>query len=81
MYLFQNESYESNMISDQLSQGLSKIKSRLVINSLLPMHQGPFTCVATAGSKSSMAVTNLLVTQGNYYHSYNSTLFFNYFFF
>lgn len=59
------------MINDQLSQGLSKIKSRLVINNLLPMHQGPFTCVATAGSKSSMAVTNLLVTQGGFYYVFD----------
>ncbi|GLV36990.1 Ecdysone-inducible gene L2 [Carabus blaptoides fortunei] len=62
--LTENDSYESNMISDTINQGLSKIKSRLIINSLLPVHQGPFTCVATSGSQTALATTNIFVLQG-----------------
>lgn len=64
IFFQQNDSYESNMISDSINQGLSKIKSRLIINSLLPVHQGPFTCVATSGSKTALATTNIFVVQG-----------------
>jgi hypothetical protein len=49
------------MISEIPSQGLGKIRARLVINYLLPVHSGRFTCVASSGSKVATADTTIYV--------------------
>lgn len=62
----QNESFETNAINDNPSQGMAKTKSRLVINSAIPIHEGTFTCLAESGSQIATAKTKLyLLRNGN----------------
>ncbi|KAF2896358.1 hypothetical protein ILUMI_09821 [Ignelater luminosus] len=64
--LTENESFETNAINDNPSQGMAKTKSRLVINSAIPMHEGTFTCLAESGSQIASAQTKLhLVRNGS----------------
>lgn len=60
--LTENESYESNMIPENLNKGMSKTKSRLIINGLLPMHQGSISCIATSGVKTAYSVSTIIAS-------------------
>ncbi|XP_063927272.1 neural/ectodermal development factor IMP-L2-like [Zophobas morio] len=59
--LTEHQSYDTNTISEVPSQGLGKIRGRLVINYLLPVHAVTFTCVAQSGSKVATADTTIYV--------------------
>ncbi|XP_031341702.1 neural/ectodermal development factor IMP-L2-like [Photinus pyralis] len=60
--LTENESFETNAINDVPSHGIAKAKSRLVINSVLPIHEGTFTCLAESGSEIASTKTKLYVS-------------------
>ncbi|KAK5643519.1 hypothetical protein RI129_007364 [Pyrocoelia pectoralis] len=59
--LTENESFETNSIDENRLQGTAKTKSRLIINSALPIHEGTFTCLAESGSQIASTKTNLYV--------------------
>lgn len=42
---------------------MAKVKTRLVINHALPIHQGTFTCLAESASQIATAQTKLIVTR------------------
>lgn len=57
--------YENSVIANT---AIAKIKSRLIINSVLPVHQGVIACFAESGAKSQIASTSLyVISQGNMY--------------
>ncbi|KAF7283184.1 hypothetical protein GWI33_001247 [Rhynchophorus ferrugineus] len=59
----ENESFESSNVINH-SPGLGKVASRLVINYILPRHEGKYYCVAEAGSLRDSAFTDLIVPNG-----------------
>lgn len=59
----QNESYDSNSIIDNPLRGMAKVKTRLVINHILPIHRGTYTCLAESGSQIVTAESELHVAK------------------
>ncbi|KAK9887317.1 hypothetical protein WA026_021625 [Henosepilachna vigintioctopunctata] len=53
--------YENNIVTETISQGLAKVKSRLILNYLLPVHEGTFRCLAQGGSEKAVAESRLFV--------------------
>ncbi|KYB26923.1 Neural/ectodermal development factor IMP-L2-like Protein [Tribolium castaneum] len=73
--LTEHQSFESNMISETPSEGLGKIKARLVINYLLPVHSGRFTCVAESGSKIVTADSTIyVIKKEGFEHNFTQVL-------
>ncbi|XP_030757258.1 neural/ectodermal development factor IMP-L2 isoform X2 [Sitophilus oryzae] len=60
MRITENESFENSNLIDR-TVGLAKVASRLVINYILPRHQGKYYCVAEAGSERDKAATDLII--------------------
>jgi len=56
-----NEPFDNNLINDNPSRGLAKIRSKLLIHSVLSVQEGKFTCLAEAGSKIATAASLLYV--------------------
>lgn len=53
--------YEHNIITENLGSGLSRVKGRLVLNYLLPVHEGTFRCLAQSGSETAVAESRVFV--------------------
>ncbi|KAL3270665.1 hypothetical protein HHI36_021193 [Cryptolaemus montrouzieri] len=53
--------YENNIVTETISQGLAKVKSRLVLNYLLPVHEGTFRCLAQSGSEKVVGESRVFV--------------------
>ncbi|XP_045465378.1 neural/ectodermal development factor IMP-L2 isoform X2 [Harmonia axyridis] len=53
--------YENNIVNEISSQGLAKVKSRLVLNYLLPVHEGMFRCLAESGLEKVVAESRVYV--------------------
>ncbi|XP_044764143.1 neural/ectodermal development factor IMP-L2 isoform X2 [Coccinella septempunctata] len=53
--------YENNIVNAVSSQGLASVKSRLVLNYLLPVHDGTFRCLAESGSEKAVAESRVYV--------------------
>lgn len=60
-YFFQDDSFESNLVSNLASQGIANVKSRLVISRALKIHESLYTCVAESGSQIVTASSRLFV--------------------
>ncbi|ERL90235.1 neural/ectodermal development factor IMP-L2 isoform X2 [Dendroctonus ponderosae] len=61
MRVTENESFEDNNEITDHTPGIAKVASRLVINYVLPRHQGNYFCVAAAGSEVVRKMTELVV--------------------
>lgn len=57
----QIDRYENNVVNSIASQGLAKVRSRLVLNYLLPVHEGTFRCLAESGSEKVVAESRVYV--------------------
>lgn len=44
---------------------MAKVRTRLVINHALPIHQGTFICLAESGSQYTTAKTKLVIARKN----------------
>nr|CAD7448564.1 unnamed protein product [Timema bartmani] len=47
------------------SGGMAKVRSRLVLDCVMPVHEGVYSCVATAAAQSILAPPTMLLLQDN----------------
>lgn len=56
-----NLNIHNNLITQEPYGEVAKLSSKLIINYMLPRHQGVYRCVATSGSKTVSATTKLFI--------------------
>lgn len=57
-FQFQLDDYEeSNSISEAPSTGLVRVRSRLVVDNVLPAERSAYTCVARSGAETAIATS------------------------
>ncbi|XP_077283499.1 ecdysone-inducible gene L2 isoform X2 [Arctopsyche grandis] len=58
------EDYENNALPQGSSKEMAKVRSRLIINNILPIEKNTYTCVAQVGSKTTYFTTTVFTSQG-----------------
>nr|CAD7258350.1 unnamed protein product [Timema shepardi] len=67
-YTLQWDDFENNRLVNDISTpsgGMAKVRSRLVVDCVMPVHEGVYSCVATAAAQSILAPPTMLLVQDN----------------
>nr|CAD7570328.1 unnamed protein product [Timema californicum] len=65
-YTLQWDDFENNRLVNDISTpsgGMAKVRSRLVVDCVMPVHEGVYSCVATAAAQSILAPPTMLLVQ------------------
>nr|CAD7435493.1 unnamed protein product [Timema monikensis] len=60
------DDFENNRLVNDISTpsgGMAKVRSRLVVDCVMPVHEGIYSCVATAAAQSILAPPTMLLVQ------------------